>query len=89
VIKHNFDQTPKLLETFDQLIRSSEIRSSDHFPSVYLHWRKTWIDCFSGNTTVSALELCSVSLKIIILIICFPLGNTTSKATLGQNTDQC
>jgi hypothetical protein len=29
VIKHNFDQTPKLLETFDQLIRSSEIRSSD------------------------------------------------------------
>jgi hypothetical protein len=33
VIKHNFDQTPKLLETFDQLIRSSEIRSSDHFPT--------------------------------------------------------
>jgi hypothetical protein len=32
VIKHNFDQTPKLLETFDQLIWSSEIRSSDHFP---------------------------------------------------------
>jgi hypothetical protein len=29
VIKHNFDQTPKLLENFDQLIRSSEIRSSD------------------------------------------------------------
>jgi hypothetical protein len=29
VIKHNFDQTPKLLETFDQVIRSSEIRSSD------------------------------------------------------------
>ena len=29
----NFDQTPKLTETFDQLIRSSEIRSSDRFPS--------------------------------------------------------
>ena len=29
VIKHNFDQTPKLLETFDQLIWSSEIRSTD------------------------------------------------------------
>jgi hypothetical protein len=29
VIKHNFDQTPKLLENFDQLIRSSEIRSTD------------------------------------------------------------
>jgi hypothetical protein len=29
VIKHNFDQTPILLENFDQLIRSSEIRSSD------------------------------------------------------------
>jgi hypothetical protein len=29
VTKHNFDQTPKLLETFDQVIRSSEIRSSD------------------------------------------------------------
>jgi hypothetical protein len=25
---------PKLLETFDQLIRSSEIRSSDRFPAV-------------------------------------------------------
>jgi hypothetical protein len=29
VIKHNFDQTPILLENFDQLIRSSEIWSSD------------------------------------------------------------
>jgi hypothetical protein len=29
VIKHNFDQTPKLLETFNQLIRSSEIQSTD------------------------------------------------------------
>jgi hypothetical protein len=29
VKKHNFDQTPKLLETFDQLIWSSEIRSTD------------------------------------------------------------
>jgi hypothetical protein len=28
----NFDQTPKLTETFDQLIWSSEIRSSDCFP---------------------------------------------------------
>jgi hypothetical protein len=34
VIKHNFNQTPKLLETFDQLIRSSEIRSTD--PLSYL-----------------------------------------------------
>jgi hypothetical protein len=29
VIKHNFDQTPVLLENFDQVIRSSAIRSSD------------------------------------------------------------
>ncbi len=28
----NFDQTPKLTETFDQLIWSSEIQSSDRFP---------------------------------------------------------
>ncbi len=28
----NFDQTPKLTETFDQLKMSSEIRSSDRFP---------------------------------------------------------
>ncbi len=27
--KHNFNQTPILLENFDQVIRSSEIRSSD------------------------------------------------------------
>jgi hypothetical protein len=33
VIKHNFNQTPKLLETFDQLIRSSEIRSTDPLSS--------------------------------------------------------
>ncbi len=31
----DFDQTPKLLETFDQVIQSSEIRSSDHFPFSY------------------------------------------------------
>ena len=29
VNKHNFDQTPILLENFDQVIWSSEIRSSD------------------------------------------------------------
>ena len=29
MIKHNFNQTPILLENFDQVIRSSEIRSSD------------------------------------------------------------
>ena len=29
MIKHNFDQTPILLENFDQVIRSSEIRSTD------------------------------------------------------------
>jgi hypothetical protein len=32
LIKISFDQTPKLLENFDQLKMSSEIRSSDHFP---------------------------------------------------------
>jgi hypothetical protein len=31
--KKNFDQTPKLTENFDQLKMSSEIRSSDRFPS--------------------------------------------------------
>jgi hypothetical protein len=40
VIKHNFDQTPKLLETFDQLIRSSEIRSSDPLSSIIQHVTK-------------------------------------------------
>jgi hypothetical protein len=33
VTKHNFDQTPVLLENFDQVIRSSEIRSSDPLSS--------------------------------------------------------
>ncbi len=28
----SFDQTPKLLDNFDQLKMSSEIQSSDHFP---------------------------------------------------------
>jgi hypothetical protein len=37
VIKHNFDQTPILLETFDQVIRSSEIRSSDPLSSLKHH----------------------------------------------------
>jgi hypothetical protein len=36
VIKHTFDQTPVLLETFDQLIRSSEIRSSDPLSKMIL-----------------------------------------------------
>jgi len=30
--KKQFDQTPNLLENFDQLKMSSEIWSSDHFP---------------------------------------------------------
>jgi hypothetical protein len=33
VKKHNFNQTPILLENFDQVIRSSEIRSSDPLSS--------------------------------------------------------
>jgi hypothetical protein len=36
VIKHNFDQTPILLENFDQVIRSSEIQSSDPLSKVYV-----------------------------------------------------
>jgi hypothetical protein len=39
VIKHNFDQTPKLLQTFDQLIRSTEIRSSDPLSLKQLHFQ--------------------------------------------------
>jgi hypothetical protein len=39
VTKHNFDQTPVLLENFDQVIRSSEIRSSD--PLSTLHRKLT------------------------------------------------
>ncbi len=35
---------PKLLKTFDQLIRSSEIRSSDHLP--ILHLKKKLIRTF-------------------------------------------
>jgi hypothetical protein len=31
--KKQFDETPNLLENFDQLKMSSEIRSSDHSPS--------------------------------------------------------
>jgi hypothetical protein len=37
VTKHNFDQTPILLENFDQVIRSSEIRSSDPL-SIIMSW---------------------------------------------------
>ncbi len=33
--KNEFDQTPKLLENFNQLKMSSEIRSSDCFPLTY------------------------------------------------------
>jgi hypothetical protein len=42
VKKHNFDQTPKLLETFDQLIRSSEIRSSDPLSKYLPNCQKGW-----------------------------------------------
>ncbi len=38
--KHNFDQTPVLLETFDQLIRSSEIRSTDPLSQNPVHENK-------------------------------------------------
>jgi len=39
VIKHNFDQTPVLLENFDQVIRSSAIRSSDPLSIIIIHVR--------------------------------------------------
>ena len=35
--KNQFDQTPKLLENFDQLKMSSEIWSSDRFPKYGLN----------------------------------------------------
>jgi hypothetical protein len=38
VIKYNFDQTPILLENFDQVIRSSEIRSSDPLSLFAMGW---------------------------------------------------
>jgi hypothetical protein len=41
VTKHNFDQTPILLENFDQVIRSSEIRSSDPLSIKYLNILKS------------------------------------------------
>ncbi len=50
MIKHNFDQTPKLLETFDQLIRSSEIRSSDHFP-YYCHPKLNTVNFYCFGKT--------------------------------------
>jgi hypothetical protein len=47
VIKHNFDQTPILLENFDQVIRSSEIWSSDPLSlSDTWYWRKTQFSIF-------------------------------------------
>ena len=53
VTKHNFDQTPKLLETFDQLIRSSEIRSSDPLSFASLK---------SSGNTIQTHEACLKSL---------------------------
>jgi hypothetical protein len=48
VIKHNFDQTPKLLQNFNQLIRSSEIRSSDP-----LSLQQYWFIFFSKNQVLT------------------------------------
>ena len=45
----NFDQTPKLTETFDQLIRSSEIRSTDPLSFVPLQSEKFYIGFFLTN----------------------------------------
>jgi len=33
VPKHTFDIVPKFIKTFNLLVWSSEIRSSDHFPN--------------------------------------------------------
>ena len=46
VIKQNFDQTPKLLQNFDQLIRSSEIRSSDPLSFKNCKSDGRYSDCF-------------------------------------------
>ncbi len=53
------DQTPKLLETFDQLIRSSEIRSSD--PLSYL-----WLTNYLGDRKLKIMLFRrSISWKIL------------------------
>ncbi len=54
VIKHNFDQTPVLLENFDQVIRSSAIRSSDPMSFGY-------IPCCQSKQTLEWVEFDLIS----------------------------
>ena len=57
VTKHNFDQTPKLLETFDQVIRSSEIRSSDPLSfEMVVELLSTVYELFVHHCTVQKLS---------------------------------
>jgi hypothetical protein len=79
VIKHNFDQTPKLLETFDQLIRSSEIRSTDPLSVDVL---TTFYRIYEIQMTISTLLHAIISIlrysvamtsQILIAFIKFPM----------------
>jgi hypothetical protein len=58
VTKLNFDQTPVLLETFDQVIRSSEIRSSDPL-SKYRQIQLNYVISFH-----ILLKLCNIELEM-------------------------
>ena len=54
VIKHNFDQTPVLLENFDQVIRSSAIRSSDPLSIVFVQCIRVYV--YLKSTIVTSLK---------------------------------
>jgi hypothetical protein len=62
VTKHNFDQTPILLEIFDQVIRSSEIRSSDPLSDV--------IVIFSIKCTLWVSRQCLMNYSVRIVPGC-------------------
>ena len=64
----NFDQTPKLTETFDQLIRSSEIRSSDRFPINLIKLGQLRLIFIFLNLSALFWELLGTIIVLIILI---------------------
>ncbi len=79
--KHNFDQTPKLLENFNQLIRSSEIWSSD---PLSIAADKLFLN---GNVCQSSIKTgkhWQTFASIGRMLVTLPLLNMTNKLRNGS-----
>ena len=85
MIKRNFDQTPKLLQTFDQLIRSTEIRSSDPLSELFFQEFKEFSCLIILIVLVSVVDYDSLCFSTVSTFILKTLDVITMGPTITNH----